>query len=190
MRQFAEFLLKRTSVLAAALVIGGAIASAPALAVSGGGASDNDTPKCKSGFVWKDGKCVKAGASLLDDKQLYTRGRDLALAGRYDEALTALHAVKNKNDAMVLTMIGYSERKLGNVDEGIAYYHRALAIDPKNLNTHEYLGEGYVAMGRKDLAEAELKTLEQLCGTTDCEQYVDLASAIVGNSGDWVRPVE
>ena len=75
------------------------------------------------------------------------------------DALDVLVAIRDKNDAMVLTMIGYSTRKLGNTDEGIAIYHQALAIDPNNVNTHEYLGEGYLAAGRVDLAEAELDTL-------------------------------
>jgi tetratricopeptide (TPR) repeat protein len=103
----------------------------------------------------------------------------LALAGRYTEALTALEAVKNQNDAMVLTMIGYSKRKLGNTDEGLAFYRRALAIDPSSVNTHEYLGEAYAEKGKLDLAKAELVKVAASCGTT-CEQYQDLTKAIAG----------
>ena len=106
-------------------------------------------------------------------------GHRQVLAGYYDHALDALNAICDKNDAMVLTMIGYSKRKLGALDEGIAIYHQALAIDPKNINTHEYLGEGYIDAGHIDLAEAELDTLQGLCGTT-CEQYQDLAKALAG----------
>ncbi len=79
---------------------------------------------------------------------------------------------------MVLTMIGYSKRKLGHTDEGIAIYHQALAIDPNNVNTHEYLGEGYLAAGRVDLAELELDTLNKLCGV-GCEQFQDLQKALL-----------
>ena len=82
---------------------------------------------------------------------------------------------------MVLTMIGYSKRKLGHTDEGIAIYHQALAIDPNNVNTHEYLGEGYVAAGRVDLAKLELVKLQSLCGT-GCEQYEDLNKVLHGGS--------
>lgn len=39
---------------------------------------------------------------------------------------------------MVLTYIGYSHRKKGDTDVGIGFYKQALAIDPNNLNTHEY----------------------------------------------------
>jgi tetratricopeptide (TPR) repeat protein len=167
--------LVKVGILAVALSLGGTLA----FAASGGGSSGSgaSTPSCPKGEVWSGSKCAKSTSSL-DDKQLYTQGRDLALAGRYTEALTALEAVKNQNDAMVLTMIGYSKRKLGNYDDGVALYQRALAIDPSNVNTHEYLGEAYAEKGKLDLAKAELVKVASVCGTT-CEQYQDLAKAIV-----------
>jgi tetratricopeptide (TPR) repeat protein len=175
-----------------------ALGLGPALAAGG---DSSDTPaatQCKAGWVYDqasqtcgpcpDGTvydtdkkvCVTQNSGLLDDRTLYRVGHDLALAGYYPDALAALGAIRDKNDAMTLTMIGYATRKLGRTEEGIAIYHQALAIDPNNLNTHEYLGEGYLAAGRVDLAEAELDTLERLCGNTTCEQYVDLQKAIVG----------
>ncbi|HVY20625.1 MAG TPA: tetratricopeptide repeat protein [Bauldia sp.] len=127
--------------------------------------------------------CVTVNASLMNDRALYEQGRSLALAGYYQDALDTFAAIKNQNDAMTLTMIGYSKRKLGHTDEGIAIYHQALALDPNNVNTHEYLGEGYLAAGRIDLAELELDTLARLCGQT-CEQYRDLKDALIG-TGTW-----
>jgi len=153
-----------------------------ALAASGGGSSGDakNTPTCKAGYVWnaKKAKCEPKTTSSLDDKSLYLDGRALALAGRYEEALAALEAVKVP-DSMVLTMIGYAHRKQGNFDEGMAYYARALALDPNNVNTHEYLGELYAELGKADLAKAELSKVAAVCGTT-CEQYGDLAKAIAG----------
>jgi tetratricopeptide (TPR) repeat protein len=170
--------LAKVGLLALAFSLSGTLA----FAASGGGSSGTgaSTPSCPTGKVWnsKSGKCDKATSSL-DDMQLYTQGRDLALAGRYAEALTALEAVKNQNDSMVLTMIGYSKRKMGNYDEGVAFYAKALAIDPNNVNTHEYLGEAYAEKGKLDLAKAELVKVASVCGTT-CEQYQDLAKAIAG----------
>lgn len=150
---------------------------------SGGSSGGSNTPDCKKGMHYDEKSKICVPNSALNDRQLYQQGHDLALAGRYDSALDALEAVRNKNDAMVLTMIGYSKRKLGALDEGIAIYHQALAIDPNNVNTREYLGEGYIDAGRIDLAEAELDKLAMLCGKT-CEQYQDLQKAIVG-SGKW-----
>jgi tetratricopeptide (TPR) repeat protein len=140
---------------------------------------------CAKGTKYDEGKklCVTVKASLLDDRGLYETGRTLALAGYYQDALDTFAAIRNQHDAMVLTMIGYSKRKLGHTDEGIAIYHQALAIDPNNVHTHEYLGEGYLAAGRIDLAELELDTLQKLCGT-GCEQYRDLSQALIGD-GVW-----
>jgi tetratricopeptide (TPR) repeat protein len=149
----------------------------------GGGGNSNNTPKCKEGMTYNKNKGICEQASLLDDRQLNEQGRALALAGHYENALDALTAVRQP-DAMTLTYIGYAKRKKGEVDEGIGYYQKALAMDPKNVHTHEYLGEGYVALGRMDLAKAELVTLQTLCGTT-CDQYKGLASAIAGDPESW-----
>ncbi|HKP22512.1 MAG TPA: tetratricopeptide repeat protein [Dongiaceae bacterium] len=176
-----SLLLARASLVALAVSIAGG--AGPAFANSSGGSgsggSGGSAPACKPGYVYDANKqtCVKS--SSMNDEQLYQQGRDLALAGRYDEALGVLAAVRNQSDARVLTMIGYSKRKLGNFDEGVAYYNRALAIDPSNADTREYLGEAYVETGRMDLAKAELANVEALCGT-ECEQYQDLAAAIDG----------
>jgi len=141
---------------------------------------------CKRGMVYstKTQRCVKAQHSGLDDKELLQQGRQLALAGYYDNALDVLNAVQNKQDSMVLTYIGYSHRKKGDTDVGIGFYKQALAIDPNNLNTHEYLGEGYASAGRIELAKAELAIVQKLCGNTECEQYEDLSAAVAG------KPVE
>ena len=119
----------------AAVLLAGTIATGPAFAVSGGGGGgSSNTHDCKDGTHWSKSadKCVPNGSSQLDE-DLYEEGRVLALAGHYQEALAALGAVKKK-DSMTLTMIGYSKRKMGNVDEGMAFYHKALAIDSDNIN--------------------------------------------------------
>ncbi|WP_018181694.1 tetratricopeptide repeat protein [Kaistia granuli] len=182
--------ITRATIVVAFAGLIGLGAAMPAFAASGGGgggsSGSSTPPKCRQGLVWdqKVGRCVKAQASNLPDKELLEQGRALALAGHYDDALIVLDAVKNKQDAMVLTYIGYSHRKKGDTDTGIAYYKQALAIDPDNLNTHEYLGEGYASAGRMELAKAELGIVEKLCGGKDCEQYEDLAAAIAGNPVD------
>ncbi len=179
--------MSRSSLVTTILLAGVlSLAGTAAFAASDGGSSSSGTttPQCKAGYVWNahKSKCEKKTSSTLDDKTLYTQGRDLALAGRYEEALVALGAVRNQ-DSMVLTMIGYSQRKLGNYDAGLATYAEALALDPNNVNTHEYLGEAYAEKGNLDLARAELMKVEAVCGTT-CEQYQDLAKAIAGEPGE------
>lgn len=151
---------------------------APAYAMGDGGSSST-TPakKCKKGEVVKNGKCVKATSGVLPDEDLYQQGRALAQAGEYDWALTVLAAVSNQKDPRVLNYIGYSHRKSGRLDEAFGYYHKAIEIDPNFVLAREYLGEGYVAAGRIDLAKSQLTEIANRCGTT-CEEYQELAEHI------------
>ena len=137
--------------------------------------------KCKKGEVLKKvgnvKKCVKVESGILPDEDLYQQGRLLAKAGQYDWALQVLAVIQNQNDPRVLNYTGYSHRKAGRLEIGITYYRKALAINPDFVLAREYLGEGYVAAGRIDLAKAELDEIARLCGTT-CEEYKDLSEAI------------
>ncbi len=134
---------------------------------------------CKPGFLRAANQtCVPLQIGTLSDDELYARGRALALAGDYAGALPLLEAVRRTNDAMVFTMRGYATRKLGRAGEAMTLYARALAIDPVNVNAIEYVGEAYVMTGRIDLARRELANLERSCGSTKCEQYLDLERAI------------
>ena len=73
---------------------------------------------------------------------------------------------------------GYVTRKLGRTDEGISYYLKSVAMDPKYSLVREYLGEAYVIKGQIDLAKDQLSTIKTLCGNTSCEEYQDLNNAI------------
>ena len=155
--------------------------SAPALAAGDGGGNDASpaNQSCKKGEVWdkKKKKCVKAQSSLLTDEDLYRQGRALARQGHYDWAIEVLALVQNRQDPRVLNYTGYSHRKAGRLETGITYYREALAIDPNFNLAREYLGEGYIAAGRVDLAMNELAAIAKSCGT-GCEEYKDLSAAI------------
>ena len=114
---------------------------------------------------------------MIDDKSLADYAYALARGGRYQEALATLDLMQNPNTAEALNYRGYATRKLGHVDEGIAFYKQAVALDPNYTLVREYLGEAYVTQGKLDLAKAELAEIEKRCGTT-CEPYEDLAEAI------------
>ncbi len=173
----------RAAAAGTAMVFALAVAGG-AHAIGSGDATTTEAPECKTGQVWDEDKeeCVDAEA-LLDDDALYEQGSALALAGKVDKALPILNAIADRDDAMVLTMTGFALRKSGEVDAGIALYHQALALEPDNLNTIEYLGEGYVAAGKLSLAMTQLQRLKGLCGT-DCEHYRKLAD-VIGGSGAW-----
>jgi tetratricopeptide (TPR) repeat protein len=167
---------------APALAAGGAEPSNGGNGGNGGnnGASDsrNTKPTCQAGYVSKNGSCVRADRGVLPDEELYRQGRALALSHYYAEALPILMAIDRIDDSMVFTMQGFAMRKLGHYNEGLALYDKALAIDPDNINTHEYMGEYYVEVGDLGRARVELAKVERICGGIGCEQYEDLAEAI------------
>jgi tetratricopeptide (TPR) repeat protein len=187
---------KRTNIMktitSAILVAASLALSATAFAAGESSQPSNNTPaespkafKCKKNevvkVVKKNGKnvktCVKTQAGILPDEDLYQQGKLLAKAGEYDWALTVLASIENQQDPRVLNYTGYSHRKAGRLETGIAFYRKALAINPDFVLAREYLGEGYVAAGRVDLAKVELAEIEKRCGVT-CEEYKDLNEAI------------
>ena len=63
----------------------------------------------------------------------------------YEEALTAYRKVlqKSPNNAAALVGIGYVERRLGHWHRAIDYMERSLALDPRNVQILEDLGDSY-----------------------------------------------
>jgi len=135
--------------------------------------------KCPKGTIWnkKKKKCVKTESGVIPDRDLLAQATLLARSGEYEWAIAILSVVRDKSDPEVLNMFGYSHRKAGRLETGIAYYRKALAIDPDYVLAREYLGEGLVSAGRLDLARAELAEIAVRCGTT-CEEYIDLKETI------------
>jgi tetratricopeptide (TPR) repeat protein len=156
---------------------------------AGGSTPASPAPKaalhCKKGEVIKKvakngvkkDTCVKVKAGILPDEDLYQQGRQLAKDGQYDWALEVLATIQNQNDPRVLNYTGYSNRKAGRIELGITYYKKALAINPNFVLAREYLGEGYVAAGRIDLAQIQLDEIKNRAGVNS-EEYKDLHKAI------------
>lgn len=117
---------------------------------------------------------LKPGDSLASD---LNAGYWLIKNGDYEGALEKLRPHENAGNAKVLTYIGFATRKLGDIERGIGYYHRALALDPDLNIAREYLGEGYLQKGDLKAAKRELEEIAKRCGTA-CEAYRDLAEAI------------
>ena len=167
-------------VLAAVAFGLGLMSAGPAFADGGGSGDDrSSTPTCGNGEVWdsRSQKCVKAENGVLPDKNFADNAYALAKAGRYSEALAALDLMKDPNTAVALNYRGYATRRMGRVDEGIGYYLKSVALDPDYAQVREYLGEAYVIKGDISRAEAQLRIIKKLCGTT-CEEYQDLLVAI------------
>ena len=174
-----------TTVRIASLVLGGFIAAAAlSVPVFAAGDDSETMPVCKKGEVYdkKAKKCVKQSSANITDENRTDYAYSLAKSGRFDEALAMLDTVKDQNNAEVLNYRGYATRKLGRTDEGISYYTKSVAMDPKYTLVREYLGEAYVIKGQMDLANDQLSTIKALCGNTTCEEYRDLHAAILNPS--------
>jgi len=178
----------RTLILAATLVSGAALAGA---AYAAGGADPTPTPAsgqndaattCPKGQVYdvKTKKCVQQKSGILPDGQLVEYAFALDKEKRYDEALTVLDLLQDQNTARALNYRGYTLRKMGRWDEGVAFYKKSIAVDPQYVQVREYLGEAYVEKGKIALASEQLATIARLCGSKECSEYQDLAKAIGG----------
>jgi tetratricopeptide (TPR) repeat protein len=156
--------------------------TSPGFAAGDGGSSGGSgqtVSQCKKGEVWdkKQQKCVKPKFGMIDDESLYEAGRDLAKAGRYDEAISVLTLAANKEDPRVLNYLGYSHRKQGRVIVGLGYYQEALRVDPNYTLVREYLGEAHLQLGDVAAAREQLSEIEKRRGK-DCEEYAELSAQI------------
>src|SRR5262245_37573677 len=132
-------------------------------------------PKPKSKPKPKPKPAPKQG-SLTDD-QIYSLGYWQAKDGKYTEALATLRAAANPADPRIETMIGFSLRKLGRLDEALVSYQRVLAAYPERTTTRQYMGEAFLQMGEPAKAKEQLAEIAKRCGTA-CEDYQLLAEAI------------
>ncbi len=114
--------------------------------------------ECTGGQVWDEATktCTEAKSGALDNDTLYRAVRELAWAGRPEDALTVLSAMTEGETDRVLTYKGFANRKAGRLEEGLAYYDAALTKNPDNLLTRSYLGQALVEMGEMQLAQAQL----------------------------------
>lgn len=149
------------------MILAAAIALTPQLALAvGSDDSEPPTPtetttECAQGEVWdeKTKACIKAEDSSLNDDQRYGAVRELAYAGRPDEALAILATMTEGETARVLTYQGFLLRQTGRVDEGIAAYERAIAIDTTNILARSYYGQLLVQMNEMELAKLQLAAI-------------------------------
>lgn len=131
---------------------------APLSMAMGDNDSDTKVPDCPKGQVYngKAKACVPEKTSMLSDEDKTRYAYHLAKKGEYQAALNLLDTLKNPDTREAWNYRGYATRKLGRTDEGIGYYQRAIAIDPRYAKVREYLGEAWMIKGRPDLAREQL----------------------------------
>jgi len=154
------FMIEFGKAVAAAAMAVALVAGAPAALAAGGG---GDSP----------------AMTRAPEDPNYTAGAAAVQAKDYGRAIALLEKVvaKNPQNADALNYLGYSHRELDRLDTALAYYQKALAVDPDHRGAHEYLGELYLKKGDIKSAEAELAKLDDLC-TFGCEEYRELKRKI------------
>lgn len=104
---------------------------------------------------------------------------ELIEAEKYQQAITELKVAlrDDPDNADMLNLVAYSNRKLKNFDVALDYYQQALAIEPDHRGANEYLGELYLQTGQPEKAEERLKVLDDEC-FFGCDEYDKLEAAI------------
>jgi len=103
----------------------------------------------------------------------------LMKAGAWDEAAALLESVveESPDNADAYSYLGYCQRMLGDREQALAQFGRALAIDPAHRSALEYLGRLYLEMRDLPKAKEQLGALARLCGVT-CSEYRGLQEEV------------
>ena len=91
----------------------------------------------------------------LEARRLYNEGLKLMRAQRWEEALKAFQQIlKVYESAEVYYNMGYIKTAQGEYEEAIHYFRKATRINNTFAKAYEKMGEVYVKLGRKRLAQA------------------------------------
>jgi len=109
---------------------------------------------------------------------MYTQASAKVDAQDYRGAMPILDKIiaKDPRNPDALNLMGFCDRKLGNTDEALEYYNKALAIRPNHVGANEYLGELYLELKNLPKAEERLKVLAKACN--GCEEQQELKEKI------------
>jgi Tfp pilus assembly protein PilF len=124
------------------------------------------TTVCTDGQVYdaETKACKNPQDASLNDDIRFEALRELAYAGRYDDARRVLAAMQEGETDRVLTYLGFIARKSGDVPAGMAYYARALDVNPDNILARSYMGQALVEQGDIAAAARQLDEIRQRGG--------------------------
>jgi len=155
---------------------------------AGGDTSEPPTPtqttkECKKNKIWSEAKkrCVRIKKSELNDDGIYNNARELAYAGRYDDALELLGMAANPKDPRILNYLAFTNRKMGNTQVAMEFYRQALHQDPDYILARSYFGQAKMKSGDVKGAKEQLARIDAIDGTGSWA-YESLAAAIKGKS--------
>lgn len=109
----------------------------------------------------------------------YVAGKQAVASMNWQAALASFSkaAAKDPKSANAQNYLGYTYRKLGQLDLAFKHYGEALRLNPQHRGAHEYLGETYLLVGDLPKAEEQLKELDRLC-FFPCEEFTELKNAV------------
>lgn len=153
--------------LGAALFI--CFVATPAFAVEQEEVSTPPTPTetttdCADGLIYDDATkaCVAPEDASDDQAALYLDARELAWAGRLDDATRVLARMVETDKT--LTYQGFVARKSGDWISAEAFYLAALEANPNNLLARSYYGQGLADAGLIEAAKNQLSEIRQRGG--------------------------
>ncbi len=145
-----------------------ALCFAPAMVFAAG--SDEEVPPepsettevCEDGLVWDRATqtCMPPEQSTNDDEARLKDIRELAYDGQYHAALDVLRTLDDQFSQQAMAYYGFTHRKSGRHEIGMAYYREALLRDPDNLLARSYMGLAHVEKDQLSLAEAQLVEIQ------------------------------
>ena len=100
---------------------------------------------------------------LIDNKNFHSALEKLMLIDKND-----------KDNSNIQTLIGFTYRNLGDYDNSISYYKKAIINNPVNINAHHYIALSYIGIGEKNLATKHLNELIRICNPIPCKEIADL----------------
>jgi Tfp pilus assembly protein PilF len=150
-----------------ALAIGVALPQGAGFAANSGGGSSGS-----------GGSSSSSSSSSNSVPAMYTQASAKVDAKDYRGAMSILDKIiaKDPRNPDALNLMGFCDRKLGNTDEALEYYNKALAIKPNHVGANEYLGELYLELKDLPKAEERLKVLAKACN--GCEEQQELKEKI------------
>lgn len=125
------------------------------------------TTTCETGQVWDDDAraCIEIEDSALSEPVLRRSAREMAYAGRSDDALALLARSTAPEASEVLTITAFAHGTAGRLDTALPIYTRALEAEPDNLLARAYMGLALIAAGRMPEAEAQLEQIRAYGGS-------------------------
>lgn len=109
----------------------------------------------------------------------YMAGEKAVKEGRYQDAVTVLTKVvqREPDNADAHNYLGFSLRKLGDLDKAQAHYRAALQLDPNHKAALEYYGELFLQIKDLPRAEEQLARLQRVC-PSGCTERATLEQAV------------